>query len=312
MAVDSSSTFVVETDASGYAIAATLSQGGRPVAFFSRTLTQTEQRHSSVEKEAYAIVEALRCWRHFLIGKHFQLITDQKSVAFMFDVKHRSKVKNEKIARWRVELSCYCFEILYRPGSENVVADAFSRVCGVVSLDKLQLLHDGLCHPGVTRMIHFVRSKNLPFSVEDVRKVTSGCSVCAEVKPRFCRKKEGHLIKSTAPFERLNIDFKGPLPSSSNNRYLLVIVDEYSRFPFAFPCSDLSATTVVRCLSELFTVFGVPAYVHSDRGTSFMSSEVKSFLLERGVATSRTTPYNPQGNGQVERYNAIIWRVVPL
>ncbi|GFO16016.1 retrovirus-related pol polyprotein from transposon 17.6 [Plakobranchus ocellatus] len=81
--IDHESPLVVETDASDIAIAATLNQNGRPVAFFSRTLNQSERKHSSVEKEAYAIVEALRKWRHYLIGRHFQLVTDQKSVAFM-------------------------------------------------------------------------------------------------------------------------------------------------------------------------------------------------------------------------------------
>ena len=51
------------SDASSYVIAATLSQGGRPVAFFSRTLSASEQRHSAVEKEAAAIVESLRANR---------------------------------------------------------------------------------------------------------------------------------------------------------------------------------------------------------------------------------------------------------
>ncbi|GFY13638.1 putative retrovirus-related pol polyprotein from transposon opus [Trichonephila clavipes] len=60
--------FRVETD---FAIGATLSQAGRPVAFFSRTLHASELRHSSPEKEAYAIVESLRHLRHFLMGKHF-------------------------------------------------------------------------------------------------------------------------------------------------------------------------------------------------------------------------------------------------
>ena len=60
LTIDSTVPLVVETDASDHAIAATLNQSGRPVAFFSRTLTGSEQRHSAVEKEAYAIVEALR------------------------------------------------------------------------------------------------------------------------------------------------------------------------------------------------------------------------------------------------------------
>ena len=61
--VNKDETLIVETDASDFAVAATLSQSGRPVAFFSRTLSDTEKRQSSVEKEAYACVEALRKWR---------------------------------------------------------------------------------------------------------------------------------------------------------------------------------------------------------------------------------------------------------
>jgi len=71
--VNESFPFTVETDASDFAIAASLNQDGRPVAFHSRTLSPSEQRHSAVEKEAYAVVEALRKWRHLLIGKHFTL-----------------------------------------------------------------------------------------------------------------------------------------------------------------------------------------------------------------------------------------------
>ena len=59
-------------------------------------------------------------------------------------------------------------------------------------------------------------------------------------------------------------------------------------------------------------MFGMPGYTHSDRGPSFMSKELKQHLNALGVATSRTTPYNPQGNGQCERYNGTIWRTVKL
>ena len=70
--------------------------------------------------------------------------------------------------------------------------------------------------------------------------------------------------------------------------------------------------TVKQCPTQLFSIFGLPSYVHSDRGTSFMSNELKTFLREKGIATSRTTPYNPQCNGQTERYNGIIMKTIQL
>ena len=99
--IDPTELFVVETDASEHAIAATLCQTVRPVAFFSRTLSPCEQRHSAVEKEAYAIVESLRHWRHYLLGRQFQLMTDQKSVAFMFDsTQARSRTRRSVAGVW--------------------------------------------------------------------------------------------------------------------------------------------------------------------------------------------------------------------
>ena len=152
----------------------------------------------------------------------------------------------------------------------------------------------------------------MPYSVENVRAVVRSCQVCSEMKPRFIRRAPQTLIKTSQSFERLSIDFKEPLPSSSRNRYLLIVVDEYSRFLFAFPSVDVAAATVIKHLTNLFSVFWNPSFVHSDRGTAFMSEELKGFLHSRGIATNRTTTFNPQGNGQVERYNGIIRQTVSL
>jgi len=54
--------------------------------------------------------------------------------------------------------------------------------------------------------------------------------------------------------ERISLDFKGPLPSASGNSYLSIAIDEYSQFPFAFPCKDMTAATVIRCLDKLYVV----------------------------------------------------------
>ena len=123
---------VVETDTSDCTIAASLRQAGCPAAFFSWTLSYVERHHSAVEKEAYAIVEALKKWRHYLIWCHFKLITDQKSVAFMFNTKTASKIKNEKITRWKMELSCFSFDTIYQLGKENVTVEVLSRICSAI------------------------------------------------------------------------------------------------------------------------------------------------------------------------------------
>ena len=309
--IDEDKPFVLETDASEFSIAAVLCQEGRPVAFHSRTLQGSEKHRASVEKEAQAIVESIQHWRHFLLGRHFTLITDQRSVAYMYDTKTASKIKNEKILRWRVELSPYSYNVSYRPGPENVAADTFSRTSCAMSTQSLTRLHDILCHPGVTRLFHFVRSKNLPFSIDDVKRVCANCTTCPKVKPNFHKPQRANLIKATQPMERLSIDFKGPIPNAKNP-YMLTLVDEYSRFPFAYAVKDMTTETVKKCLRNLFSIFGLTSFVHNDIGPSLVSQELNHWLIGQGVACSRTTPYNPTGNGQVERYNGIIWKSVLL
>ena len=186
--VDESTPFTVETDASDFAIAATLNQNGRPVAFHARTRSRTEQKHSAIENETYAIVKALRKWQHLLIGKHFDLVTDQRSLSFMFDLKHPSKVKNDKIQCWHLKLSPYDFSAIYRPGNKNDAADTFSRAisASVVSASvSLKSLHDSFCDPGITRMWHYVKMKNLPYFFEKVKTIVKSCKDCTEVKATF-------------------------------------------------------------------------------------------------------------------------------
>ena len=237
----------------------------------------------------------------------------QRSVSFMFDNRKRSKIKNSKIQSWRIELAEFSFTIQYREGKNNVVPDSFTRAhCAAASIS-LDEIHSRLCHLGITRLLHLVKAKNLPFSTQDVRDVCLNCRICAELKPNFYQRQNNKLIKATRPMERFSIDFKGPLPSSSRNKYFLAVIDEYSRFPFVIPCSNMSTETVITCLETIFSLCGMPEFIHSDRGSSFMSAELTNYLRSRGIASSHSTPYHPTGNSQVERYNDIIvWKTVRL
>ena len=154
------------------------------------------------------------------------------------------------------------------------------------------------------------RGDMLPsFSAEEAKIFISKCTICLKIKPLFCKVK-GRLIKATRSMERLNIDFKGPLPTETRNKYILTIVDENSRYPFAFACPDMESSTVMKCFDQLFAIFGYCSYVHNDRAPNLMSKELRKYLNDRGIATSRTSRYNPAGNGQVECFNGVIWQTV--
>ena len=158
-AIDEHVPFEVETDALEVAIAATLNQNGRLVAFFSRTLQGCELKHAAVEKEAQAIIKAIHHWRHFLTGRYFTLKTDQKYVSYMFDAQHKGKIKNNKILCFKLELACYSFDTVYRPGKSNIPPDTLSRATCATESGSLYSIHQSLCHSGVTRLYHEDRAE---------------------------------------------------------------------------------------------------------------------------------------------------------
>ena len=141
--IDESLPFEVECDALDVAISAALNQGGRPVAFMSKTLQGSELKYHIIEKEAMAIVKAVQKWSHYLTRQHFTLITDQRSVAFMFSNEKWTKIKNAKIQKWWLELSTLDYTIKYHPGEENVVPDTLSHTytCSLINFSTLVDLH---------------------------------------------------------------------------------------------------------------------------------------------------------------------------
>ena len=173
--------------------------------------------------------------------------------------------------------------------------------------------HGSVGHPGVTRTLELLQRFYYWTGMKaDVSQWIAGCPVCAEVKPRFFRPMPGKVITSKRPWERLSVDFVGPKIFSSVNRYFLIAIDEYSRFPFAWAVRSCDDQAAIDHLKSLFTLFGPPLEVHSDRGGAFISKNFINFLHKWGVRPSRTTSYHPEGNGQCERYNGVIWNTVQL
>ena len=74
----------------------------------------------------------------------------------------------------------------------------------------------------------------------------------------------------------------------------------------------MESHTVIACLEKIFALAGTCAFLHSDRGSSLISEETRNRLLRNGVAYSNSSRYNPRGNGQVERFNGVIWTSIKL
>lgn len=119
--------FILTTDASSVALGAVLSQisEGRdhPITFASRTLSDTEQRYSTIEKELLAIVYACNHFKPYLYGKKFLIHTDHKPLIWLFTMKNT----NARLMKWIFQLSDFEFEIKHIEGKTNYVADALSR-----------------------------------------------------------------------------------------------------------------------------------------------------------------------------------------
>jgi hypothetical protein len=118
-------TFQVKCDASGYAIGAILSQDDRTVAYFSEKLDEAKLKYSTYDKEFYAIIQALKKWRHYLIPKEFVLYSDNHALQF---VSQQEKL-NQKHAKWVEYMQNFTFVIKHIAGNDNKVADALSRKC---------------------------------------------------------------------------------------------------------------------------------------------------------------------------------------
>ncbi|XP_058746621.1 uncharacterized protein LOC131619549 [Vicia villosa] len=115
--------FIIETDASGIAVGAVLSQDGHPIAFFSKKMCPRMQASSVYVREMFAVTEAVKKWRQYLIGQKFHIYTDQKSLRNLL----LQRIQTPEQQKWAAKLQGFNFEIFYKPGKSNLVADALSR-----------------------------------------------------------------------------------------------------------------------------------------------------------------------------------------
>jgi hypothetical protein len=119
---DFTKTFVLECDSLGKGIRVVLMQEGRPLAFTSKQLSERNLGKPIYKKEMLAILRVVDLWCPYLLGKHFQIKTDHQSLKYFLE-QHISSPEKKK---WVTKIFGYDYEIIYRKGKDNVVADALS------------------------------------------------------------------------------------------------------------------------------------------------------------------------------------------
>ena len=157
--------FILDTDASDTSIGAVLSQeqegSERVIAYASVQLEPAHQRYCVTRRELLAVVRFTRMFRHYLLGRRFDLRTDHSSLTWLF----RFKAPQGQLARWLEELSQYDFTIVHRAGRKHANADALSRL----NTDDPDVCD---CYRAGQEL------SSLP---------CQGCSYCAKVHEQWCR-----------------------------------------------------------------------------------------------------------------------------
>ena len=110
------------------------------------------------------------------------------------------------------------------------------------------------------------------------------------------------------------MDVIGLLPRTPRgNRYILTVVDHFSKHVEAYPLPDQETTIIARIfLNEFVSRYGVPYVIHTDQGSNFESNLIKELCKLFNIAKTRTSPYHPQCDGQVERMNRTIIELLKL
>ena len=144
-----------------------------------------------------------------------------------------------------------------------------------------------------------------PGLVQDLRLKTKQCSTCLAKVTSTNRKDASHVPRQPGfPGECISIDLVGPLPlTHKNEKYILTVEDEFTRFVKAYPLQNKEAATIARVLIDHYiSTFGVPLKLHSDNAKEFIG-EIFKHLCDRLQIKKTTTPtYNPQSN-PVERFH---------
>nr|GEU76707.1 DNA-directed DNA polymerase [Tanacetum cinerariifolium] len=321
--------FELMCDASDYAIGAVLGQCKskhfQPIHYASKTMTEAQIHYTTTEKEMLAVVYAFEKFRPYLVLSRSIVYTDHSTLKYLLNKQDAKPM----LLQWVLLLQEFDITILDKKGSENLAADHLSRLENphqdvlenkyINENFPLETLESLTSHntPWFVNITNFHAGNFIKKAFEILKACHEGPSGGHHGANLTAKKRQGKIsqrdempqnsIQVCEIFDIWGIDFMGPFPSSKGNKYILVAVDYLSKWDEAKALPTNDARVVVKFLKSLFSRFGTPRAIISDRGTYLCNDQFTRVMIKYGVTRRQATAYHPQTSGQAYE-NYVIYK----
>ena len=182
-------------------------------------------------------------------------------------------------------------------------------------LDVLKQCHDSVYsgHLGAEKTVARIVAKFYWFKqLTEIQAYVQSCRSCQQIKvPRQYNVAPLTPLTPTRPWELVTTDIMGPLPNSGDgNKFVLVVIDHFTKWVELYPLPEISAKTVANRLMLTFLRFGIPDTLLSDQGSNYQSELMVELCELLDIHKVRTSPYHPQCDGITERFNRTLQAMI--
>ena len=175
----------------------------------------------------------------------------------------------------------------------------------------LRLLHDESGHMGTDRVAKFFQRRFfLPGYSRRIDDYIMSCKQCVLKKSPVVKQGELGEVVAFRPFQTLSMDYLALDIDRSGYGHVLIVTDVFTKYAFAIPTKNETATTVAKVLMGIFNTFGLPERLLSDRGRNFESQVIEQLCTLLGVNKVFTCPYSPRSDAICERFNRTLISMV--
>ena len=295
-------------------------QNGRevPLYYYSHTFSDTEKNWSTTDQEMFSVIFGIRKLHPYIAARNILVRSDHAAICF----NNRESI-SKKVQRWKAEILELDLQFIHIKGIDNGVADSLSRNFTVESrlemefsdlmlmdspfdfkeeIMKCHNLKDG--HWGISKTLGILKERNIHWKNmrKSVKEVIDHCTECQRNKAkRPVGPGQKFNLSSTEHGIALAMDTKEIGMDPLGFRYIIVMIDCFSRYVYLYPTKSTLGIEAAMILSNHFLREGSPKTLKSDNGRQFINEDVKKVLVEHGIMSDDITPYSSQENGMAER-----------